>query len=127
MYFFFSLVFISLSLFFFFFFNDTATTEIYTLSLHDALPISGCAGTGAMWLPASSLCGRQLSSDARGRRCPRAVRSTAASPPSVVAGGGCTDRPRRPGGISVGPSFISLGTIRRLFLIVSGGLAHLGG
>src|SRR2546422_6372686 len=28
--------------FFFFFFNDTATTEIYTLSLHDALPIS-CA------------------------------------------------------------------------------------
>src|SRR3712207_8541726 len=25
-----------------FFFNDTATTEIYTLSLHDALPIWGC-------------------------------------------------------------------------------------
>src|SRR3712207_7683229 len=30
-----------LSLLPFFFFNDTATTEIYTLSLHDALPISG--------------------------------------------------------------------------------------
>src|SRR2546425_9406356 len=29
------------TLFFFFFFNDTATTEIYTLSLHDALPIWG--------------------------------------------------------------------------------------
>src|SRR2546422_6088566 len=28
---------------FFFFFNDTATTEIYTLSLHDALPISRSA------------------------------------------------------------------------------------
>src|SRR5215213_9549053 len=28
---------------FFFFFNDTATTEIYTLSLHDALPISDTA------------------------------------------------------------------------------------
>src|SRR2546430_13273404 len=27
------------TIFFFFFFNDTATTEIYTLSLHDALPI----------------------------------------------------------------------------------------
>src|SRR3712207_8869789 len=27
----------------FFFFNDTATTEIYTLSLHDALPILWCA------------------------------------------------------------------------------------
>src|SRR2546425_7473829 len=29
-------------MFFFFFFNDTATTEIYTLSLHDALPIYFC-------------------------------------------------------------------------------------
>src|SRR3989441_3820936 len=36
----FYLTFISVPLlFFFFFFNDTATTEIYTLSLHDALPI----------------------------------------------------------------------------------------
>src|SRR5688572_33321922 len=36
-----SISYISLSFFFFFFFfNDTATTEIYTLSLHDALPIS---------------------------------------------------------------------------------------
>src|SRR3712207_8716908 len=32
---------ISVSRLLFFFFNDTATTEIYTLSLHDALPISG--------------------------------------------------------------------------------------
>src|SRR5438270_12438226 len=46
-----ALVFLSLSfccLFsfcFFFFFTDTATTEIYTLSLHDALPISG------RWVP----------------------------------------------------------------------------
>src|SRR5438105_14921874 len=32
---------------FFFFFNDTATTEIYTLSLHDALPISPPDATGA--------------------------------------------------------------------------------
>src|SRR5215469_13239409 len=31
---------IYLHYFFFFFFNDTATTEIYTLSLHDALPIA---------------------------------------------------------------------------------------
>src|SRR5438876_6338825 len=35
---------VSFSLFFFFFFNDTATTEIYTLSLHDALPISKKSG-----------------------------------------------------------------------------------
>ena len=32
--------------FFVFFFNDTATTEIYTLSLHDALPISAGAPGG---------------------------------------------------------------------------------
>src|SRR5437879_9310686 len=32
-----------LSLLLYFFFNDTATTEIYTLSLHDALPISKLA------------------------------------------------------------------------------------
>src|SRR6266702_2822705 len=38
-YFFFPII-LSLSFFFFFFFNDTATTEIYTLSLHDALPIT---------------------------------------------------------------------------------------
>src|SRR5438067_13920773 len=31
---------VNFELCFFFFFNDTATTEIYTLSLHDALPIS---------------------------------------------------------------------------------------
>src|SRR2546430_6336966 len=37
---------LSFLFFFFFFFNDTATTEIYTLSLHDALPISS---PGATW------------------------------------------------------------------------------
>src|SRR5580693_9961422 len=42
--------------FFFFFFNDTATTEIYTLSLHDALPIFAHVAGGvvlcllALWL-----------------------------------------------------------------------------
>src|SRR2546430_6854731 len=33
----------------FFFFNDTATTEIYTLSLHDALPISAPPGRWSCW------------------------------------------------------------------------------
>src|SRR2546422_2510386 len=36
----------------FFFFNDTATTEIYTLSLHDALPISPLAETSSEEIPA---------------------------------------------------------------------------
>src|SRR3989442_15416722 len=39
----------SASFSFFFFFNDTATTEIYTLSLHDALPI--CATHAGATLP----------------------------------------------------------------------------
>src|SRR5256885_3825059 len=42
-----------LSIFFFFFFNDTATTEIYTLSLHDALPISDQLWPTSRWFPAS--------------------------------------------------------------------------
>src|SRR5471030_3539946 len=49
------LVFVCFFFFFFFFFNDTATTEIYTLSLHDALPISFRAAferfTEAEWRP----------------------------------------------------------------------------
>src|SRR5256885_17174252 len=46
---FFFLYIICLPIFFFFFFNDTATTEIYTLSLHDALPISRRWAAG--WRP----------------------------------------------------------------------------
>src|SRR5205809_4408870 len=59
----FLMIFLS-SFFFFFFFNDTATTEIYTLSLHDALPI--CAA-----------CVRELSPSLRRMwlTCVRAVRS----------------------------------------------------
>src|SRR5256885_12370680 len=41
----------------FFFFNDTATTEIYTLSLHDALPISHC-----FYLPVAKLLDRYAAS-----------------------------------------------------------------
>src|SRR6266545_8258722 len=46
--------------FFFFFFNDTATTEIYTLSLHDALPIS--TTTRRRWRPWSARQGWRSSS-----------------------------------------------------------------
>src|SRR5947209_18303609 len=53
-----------LELFFFFFFNDPATTEIYTLSLHDALPISrlptspserGSATPACAWVRCSAI------------------------------------------------------------------------
>src|SRR5256885_14716415 len=48
---------------FFFFFNDTATTEIYTLSLHDALPIYGDRAP-----PASSIAHSERRSRPRRRR-----------------------------------------------------------
>src|SRR6266567_6444514 len=54
---------------FFFFFNDTATTEIYTLSLHDALPIP-CAAPGR---PAP----RARAPRRDGRRPPRPARRRA--------------------------------------------------
>src|SRR5258708_39161458 len=41
----------------FFFFNDTATTEIYTLSLHDALPIWMCSHCGAENSAGKRACG----------------------------------------------------------------------
>src|SRR5258706_16100706 len=43
---------------FFFFFNDTATTEIYTLSLHDALPICASTSHGAQDHVVTSLDGQ---------------------------------------------------------------------
>src|SRR5258708_26629431 len=55
-----------------FFFNDTATTEIYTLSLHDALPISSST---AWWAPPSP----------SGRRTRARSRSSATSTPGTVA------------------------------------------
>src|SRR3712207_9038173 len=62
--------------FYFFFFNDTATTEIYTLSLHDALPISAnftrCAASSIGSLRRDwRWCGSRSS---RWRRWPRGSR-----------------------------------------------------
>src|SRR5438045_5468686 len=62
-------------LFHYFFFNDTATTEIYTLSLHDALPIcpaSPCGATGSRPRDARpafpSRCHRQADVDRKSTR-----------------------------------------------------------
>src|SRR5260370_15641583 len=55
---------------FFFFFNDTATTEIYTLSLHDALPISkwlGCVSGVHRDFRTVSRCGIDRHRGLRGR------------------------------------------------------------
>src|SRR5690349_24393369 len=68
-----SLCYHSSFIFSFFFFNDTATTEIYTLSLHDALPISSRSTraktsrqTGAR--AASAICSISFRA-----RCPTAI------------------------------------------------------
>src|SRR2546430_13478885 len=63
---------------FFFFFNDTATTEIYTLSLHDALPIWSC-------IPKSrQRCIRNLSTSSKvSLSRSSAIRSRAVSFPSA--------------------------------------------
>src|SRR2546425_12883702 len=51
---------------FFFFFNDTATTEIYTLSLHDALPISRATTSASPMVIAPRYASSKVSA-ARGR------------------------------------------------------------
>src|SRR5256885_15185820 len=77
MYFYFILL-LLLSFYFFFFFNDTATTEIYTFSLHDALPITAV-------IRAPCACG-----------CPAGHGESPASPDERHAPRGGTAPPRRP-------------------------------
>src|SRR5438552_19096462 len=59
---------------FFFFFNDTATTEIYTLSLHDALPIwdnrpAQRPSPRYWWIPDPATCDYEMGFRREGRRC----------------------------------------------------------
>src|SRR5438270_12404573 len=61
--------------FFFFFFNDTATTEIYTLSLHDALPISTTSRRRS-WAGGSCPCSRSPQDRARAASARRDRKST---------------------------------------------------
>src|SRR5256886_6587523 len=85
--------------YFFFFFNDTATTEIYTLSLHDALPISRGRvddrvkglNLGADDYLAKPFAFEELLARVRANLRPRA----AASPGMVCVGSICVDLVRR--------------------------------
>src|SRR2546429_7128643 len=65
----------AVSVVFFFFFNDTATTEIYTLSLHDALPILPRRRHHAARLAARPRRGRGGRGGRPGARAPAARRS----------------------------------------------------
>src|SRR3989454_9043048 len=67
----------------FFFFNDTATTEIYTLSLHDALPISRLITAQAAEKPLETIQGIMLQAlegkpalKARGKEFPLSARTS---------------------------------------------------
>src|SRR5438874_13578170 len=62
--------------FFFFFFNDTATTEIYTLSLHDALPICLCCRARGERRRAAGRGARRAPSHRGDRRAQRDRKST---------------------------------------------------
>src|SRR3712207_9243219 len=81
----------------FFFFNDTATTEIYTLSLHDALPISSHSATTS-----SATCNRTSGTE-EGRRTWVCARTKAdgtgrtVTPRSPPRPGTAEGRPRRAG------------------------------
>src|SRR6266571_9457573 len=87
--------------FFFFFFNDTATTEIYTLSLHDALPIScrpRCRPRGAC---PPGVGGAHAESRGRGRRA-RAAGALAPRAPERTEDR-VRVRGRWPGGVPLHP------------------------
>src|SRR3712207_9554310 len=69
-------IFLQFLLYVFFFFNDTATTEIYTLSLHDALPISSSRPWKRCSATPKPICWPSPPSrSATGRRSGRPIRS----------------------------------------------------
>src|SRR6266566_9096327 len=68
----------------FFFFNDTATTEIYTLSLHDALPISASVSARPTPVPWWSACTASPAISARSRERSEEHTSELQSPCNLV-------------------------------------------
>src|SRR3712207_9134815 len=72
-----------------FFFNDTATTEIYTLSLHDALPICRWSSRSLILRAATPVGG---GTQAGGTRGPQRVRHGAGAGQRQVGGGARADR-----------------------------------
>src|SRR5256885_16991237 len=105
---------------FFFFFNDTATTEIYTLSLHDALPILSAA--------------RKAARSSRRSRCASglALHVRARSSPSMALGrlsGEPTHGVQRCPPMSGGDRYASTNaiTVRRTVVGATGGLASRDG
>src|SRR2546422_9780321 len=85
----------------FFFFNDTATTEIYTLSLHDALPIScGSPEAGRKGGPPATRC------RAPGAGLGAPARRADAKPAEQVGRGPCRPRARTRAGTQENPASV---------------------
>src|SRR6266403_774271 len=133
----------SIFFFFFFFFNDTATTEIYTLSLHDALPIyltnerhtDYSDASGTLWLDvgARNWSDRMLSACGLSRaHMPSLVEGSAVAgrlhgavarrwglPEDIPVAGGAGDNAASAIGIGAvmpGQGFVSLGTSGVIFV-----------
>src|SRR2546422_3823043 len=81
-----------------FFFNDTATTEIYTLSLHDALPILFLRTTEFLWQEGHTAHATEADAEAEARKILGVYRRV----PGEGGGGAGVDRPQEPGGEVVG-------------------------
>ena len=77
----------------FFFFNDTATTEIYTLSLHDALPIWGLYLVGGGAHPGAGVPMATLSAKHAAAAILSDQTSTSLSPQTAMHGGMSTGSP----------------------------------
>src|SRR2546422_8271061 len=90
--------------FLFFFFNDTATTEIYTLSLHDALPIYRPRRTPA---PAASADGAPALSRSRPARRSRGHGVSRVPRPADGRGGRASDTDAHPAVRAPGPLSVS--------------------
>src|SRR6266516_1923039 len=87
-------------LFLFFFFNDTATTEIYTLSLHDALPISRSSRPTGSSNTKRSRSADESTSRSRtraiaGKRSRARSANASANGVGLIAGGGIRPAPAR--------------------------------
>src|SRR6185503_18960312 len=80
------------------FFNDTATTEIYTLSLHDALPISAAAAEAAPHGNAAkkfTMTSQPTAARALGANGRAVADTSIPRPPMIPARSGPSTRPRR--------------------------------
>src|SRR2546425_1231536 len=94
-----------------FFFNDTATTEIYTLSLHDALPISGTTCTNGATVVAGASCLVNLTftpTAASARTTTVTITDDAASSPQSVSLAGTGIVPA----VTLAPTNLAFGTQR---------------